>query len=83
MTYDPHMSAPVVLEVISIETLPLGANGTRRAIVKWSDGSAGEALRWYDDEVLFSEGDLVGKTGAHLRSLHLKRDRDYLRSDLG
>lgn len=82
MTYDPDMPAPVVLEVVSIETLPVGANGSRRAVVKWSDGSVGEALRWYDDEVLFSEGDLIGKTEAQLRTLHFRRDRDYLQSDL-
>ena len=33
-----------------------------------------------DDESLFCEDDLIGKTQAELRSLHLKRDRDYLRS---
>jgi hypothetical protein len=32
--------------------------------------------------VLFCEGDLLGKTAAELRSLHFRRDRDYLRSDL-
>lgn len=82
MTHDPTMSEPVVLEVVSIEALPLSAKGSRRAIVKWSDGSVGEALRWYDDEILFSEGDLIGKTGAHLSRLHCERDRDYLQSDL-
>ncbi len=30
-------------------------------IVRWSDGSAGEALRWWDAEILFCEGDIVGK----------------------
>jgi hypothetical protein len=45
VTYDPNMAEPVVLESVSIERLPLGANGSRRAIVKWSDGSVGEALR--------------------------------------
>ena len=72
----------VVVEVVAIKRLPLGSNGSRCAIVKWSDGSVGEALRWYEDEVLFSEGDLLGKTEAQLRSLHFKRDRDYLQSDL-
>lgn len=81
--YDPNVSEPVVLQLVSIETLPLGATGSRRAIVKWSDGTVGEALRWYDDEVLFSEGDLLGKTRAHLYSLHFNRDREYLQSDLG
>ena len=44
----------------------------------WSDGDVGEALRWF--AFLFTEGDLLGKTEAQLRSLHFKRDRGYLRS---
>lgn len=48
--------------------------------MKWSDGDIGEALRWFDDEILFSEGDLLGKTQAQIRSLHFKRDRDFLQS---
>jgi hypothetical protein len=40
----------------------------------------GEALRWYADEVLVSEGDLIGRTEEELRSLHFRRDRDWLRS---
>jgi hypothetical protein len=47
----------VVLEVVSVESLPPSARGSRRAVVRWSDGSFGEALRWWDDEVLFCEGD--------------------------
>jgi hypothetical protein len=31
--------------------------------------------------VLFCEGDLLGKTEAQLRSLHFRRDRDYLRGE--
>ena len=58
-----------------------GPAGSRRAVVKWSDGSVGEALRWWDDEVLFSEGDLLGKSEAELRRLLFRRDRDYLQTD--
>ena len=47
VSYDRGMSEPTIVEVVSIETLPLGANGSRRAIVRWSDGEVGEALRWY------------------------------------
>ncbi len=65
----------------AFEALPRGERGSRRALVRWSDGSTGEALRFYDDEILFCEGDLIGKTEAELRSLHFRRDRDYLRSD--
>jgi hypothetical protein len=55
--YDPSIADRVVVEVVSVEPLPLGASGSRRAVVRWSDGSVGEALRWWDDELLFSEGD--------------------------
>jgi hypothetical protein len=71
---------PVVVEVIRFEDLPLGSSGTRRAVVRWSDGTEGEAVRWFADEVLFSEGDFVGKTASQLRSLHFRRDRDWLQS---
>ena len=80
--YDHDVTDRTVTEVLTIEPLPLGANGSRRALVRWSDGTTGEAMRWFDDEVLFSEGDLIGKTEAQLRSLHFRRDRDYLQSDL-
>ena len=79
--YDHAVSEPVITEVIAVEQLPIGASGSRRALVRWSDGTSGEALRWWDDEVLFSEGDLLGKTEAQLRGLHFKRDRDHLQAD--
>jgi hypothetical protein len=41
--------SPVVVEVLRFEDLPLGSRGTRRAFVRWSDGSEGEALTWYAD----------------------------------
>jgi hypothetical protein len=66
--------------VIRFEDLPLGSTGSRRVLVRWSDGTEGEGLRWYGDEVLVCEGDLVGKTKAELRSLHFRRDRDWLQS---
>jgi hypothetical protein len=49
--------SPVVEEVLHFEDLPLGSRGTRRAVVRWSDGSEGEALTWYADEILVCEGD--------------------------
>lgn len=75
MTAERH-----VAEVLRFEALPLGEDGSRRAVVRWSDGEEGEALRWWDDEVLFCEGDLLGKTESELRGLHFKRDRDHLQS---
>ena len=73
-------SQPTVTEVLRFEDLPLGSRGSRRAVVRWSDGSEGEALTWYADEILICEGDLIGKTSAQLRSLHFRRDRDWLQS---
>lgn len=71
---------PFVTEVVQFESLAAGELGSRRAVVLWSDGSEGEALRWYGDEILICEGDLIGKTRDELRSLHFRRDREWLQS---
>ena len=76
----PTDTSPTVVEVLTFEDLPPGSLASRRAMVRWSDGSEGEALRWYSDEVKFSEGDLLGKSREQLRSLHFRRDRDWLQS---
>jgi len=73
-------TAPVVKEVLRFENLPVGSSATRAAFVRWSDGTESQALAWYDDEILICEGDLLGKTKAELRSLHFRRDRDWLQS---
>ena len=70
----------VVTSVISFETLPESRGGIRQATVRWSDASQGVALRWYPDEILISEGDLLNKTLDEIRSLHFRRDRDWLNS---
>jgi hypothetical protein len=51
---------PVVEDVLRFEDLPLGSAGTRRAIVRWSDGTECDALTWYSDEIL-SPVDHVGR----------------------
>jgi hypothetical protein len=61
-------TSPTVVEVMRFEDLPLGSRGSRRAIVRWSDGSEGEALSWYADEILICEGDLIGTTREQLRA---------------
>jgi len=76
----PHPSPIVVVEVLRFEDLPLGSRGSRRAVVRWSDGTEDDGLVWYADEILVSEGDLIGKTRAQLRSLLFRRDRDWLQS---
>jgi hypothetical protein len=48
---------PIVEEVVRCEDPPPGSLAGRRMIVRWSDGTEGEAVRFYRDEVLFSEGD--------------------------
>jgi hypothetical protein len=73
-------TSPTIVEVLRFEDLPLGSRGSRRAVVRWSDGTEGEALTWYADEILLSEADLIGRTREHLRSLHFRRDRNWLQS---
>jgi hypothetical protein len=73
-------SEPIVDEVLRFEDIPLGSVGTRRAVVRWSDGTEDATMTWYSDEILVCEGDLVGKTRAEIRSLHFRRDRDWLQS---
>jgi hypothetical protein len=75
-----HHTAPTVAEVLRFENLPSDALASRCAIVRWSDDTHSEALRWYADEVLITEGDLLGKTAEQLRALHFRRDRDWLQS---
>jgi hypothetical protein len=72
--------APTVEQVLRFEDLPVGSSATRAAFVRWSDGTESQALAWYSDEILFCEGDLLGKTQDELRSLRFRRDRDWLQS---
>jgi len=74
------VAEPTVVELLRIEE-PAPDEGRRRVIVRWSDGTIGRALSYFADEVLVTEGDMVGKTAPELRSLHFARDRDYLRRD--
>ena len=71
---------PVVNAVLRFEDAPVGSRGDRRAVVEWSDGTEGVGLTWFSDEVMFTEGDLLGKSEEQLRSLHFRRDRDSLQS---
>jgi len=50
-------NSPTVAEVLRFEDLPLGSRGSRRAVVRWSDGTESEALSWFADEILVCEGD--------------------------
>jgi hypothetical protein len=72
------MADPTVIDVLRIEEPGLG-EGRRHVVVRWSDGSTGRALSYFADEILISEGDLVGRTAAEIRALHHARDREYLR----
>ncbi len=58
MSMNPR--SPIVEEVLRFEDLPTGSQASRRAIVRWSDGSEGESVRFYADEVL-SPVDHVGR----------------------
>ena len=72
--------APDVEEVLRFEDLPLGALASRRAIVRWSDGTEGECARWYRDEVLIPKAIWSARRASRSGPLHFRRDRDWLRS---
>jgi hypothetical protein len=55
-----NAGSPIVEEVLGFEDLPLRSMASRRAVVRWSDGSVGEAIRYYSDEIL-SPVDHVGR----------------------
>jgi hypothetical protein len=71
---------PTVVEGLRVEESPAG-EGRRRVTVRWSDGSSGQALSYFADELLLSEGDMVGRTACELRALHFARDREHLQRD--
>jgi hypothetical protein len=77
------MSEPTVAEVVAVRDLPLDVPGSRALVVRWSDGTTSEALRFCADETLFSEGDLVGKTQAQVRALLQRRDVEFVQGDQG
>jgi hypothetical protein len=54
-TATPGEAGPTVESVVRFENLPIGAPGSRRALVRWTDGTEGDPLRWYADEVLLCE----------------------------
>ncbi len=58
MTVSAFEAGPTVEEVLRLEDLAPGELASRRAVVRWSDGTEGEALRWCGgDAVLLCEGD--------------------------
>jgi hypothetical protein len=75
----PAETSPVVVEILRFEDLPLGSRGSRRAVVRWSDGSEGEALTWYADEVLVCEGDHGNSRLMALGSRSPRRQRHWAR----
>lgn len=68
----------IVAEVVRFEDVPANERGSRRVLVRWTDGTVGEGLRWYDDEILVCEGDVIGRSDAQLRALLHRRDREFL-----
>jgi hypothetical protein len=75
------MPEPTVVELVKVRDLPLDVPGSRAVVVRWSDGTTSEAVRFYADEVLFSEGDLVGRTRTEICALLQTRDVDFLQAD--
>ena len=73
-------------KIVRVELRPvraseiLGANGTVRVLASFEDGVMFPAFDYYDDEISFSENELVGLTLEQALELKFKKDIDYLRS---
>ena len=49
--------------------------------VTFDDGSTEpELLRFYEDEISFTDRDLIGRTAEEVRRIHYEKDLRYLRS---
>ena len=77
MTLSTPETTPPSTRSCDSRTCPAWSLG---APVSWSDGAEAEASRWYGDEVLVCEGDLIGQRWEQLRALDLRRGPDWLRS---
>jgi hypothetical protein len=69
---------PTVSELVECRALPLDVPGSRSLVVRWSDGTTSEAVRFYADGILFSEGGLAGKARAESGALRQPRDVEFL-----
>lgn len=79
--YGCPVSDPVVTRIVAIEELPLGSPASRRLIAEWSDGTESEAIAWFAEDWLLSEGDLIGLTRTQIRTLAHNRNTQSLRDD--
>jgi hypothetical protein len=55
----------VVVEVLRFEAVPHEKPGSRQAVARWSDGSEGIGLTWYDDEILLVKATFWGACVEH------------------
>jgi len=49
-------------------------------LVKLSDGSRREIIRYYEDELTFTKEELIGLTVAQAKELWMRKDKAYLQS---
>ena len=57
-----------------------GMSDPQHVVVTFDDGTTEEAFQYYSDELSFTEAEFIGLTMTEARTLHFKRDVDYLRS---
>lgn len=69
----PPEPEPMVEEVVGLPERLEDDRLVRRAIVRWSDGTIGEALAWYAGTARIEAADLPGRTAKELDLLLLWR----------
>ncbi len=58
-----RLDGVTVVAVLRFEDLPIGSTASRRAVVRWSDGTESEAVRFYADEVILLRRVIMGTLG--------------------
>jgi hypothetical protein len=74
-------TGPTDVEVLRFEDLPPGEMASRRAVVRWSDGTVGEGLRWYADLCGSPHKSAYDEAGVMPRSWFDRRSYAVSRSD--
>jgi len=46
----------------------------------FDDGSEEDIISFYEDEISFSEAEIIGKTKTEARKIHFKKDKAFLQS---
>ena len=69
------------MKITSAKIVPPQSFGDMaKVIAKFEDGTEKEVVRYFSDEISFTESEVVGLTESEVSSLKFKKDSAYLQS---